>query len=245
MKTKYLVRFLNRLAHYEADLELVDILKKELQAGKLNPELPCIFDAADATSHPRLFKRKASDHNRAIALNHLQKTVRASFIKDVYEDVTKYLSDLIRGAAAKGLEPGRLIGEHKLSLSCNDVLQCHSFDEILDLVASNLFRRLENEQSTVKLLKAVNNKLGLGVEESLINEALPYLELRHLLVHSDGIADARFSTKYTAIRSKAGKKVNLTHALTGRASTKISSMIKEFDRLVIEKEAVLEADCQP
>jgi len=245
MKTKFLVRFLNRLAHFEADLELVDILKKELQSGKLNPKLPRIFDAADASTHPRLFKRKPSHYNRAIAVNHLQKTVRASFIKDVYEEVTKYLSDLIRGAAAKGLEPGRLIGEHKLSFSGNEILKCRSFDEILDLVASSLFRRLENEQSTIKLLKAVNNKLELGVTESLLNDALPYLELRHLLVHCDGIADARFSRKYSAIRSKPGKKVNITHALTKRASNIISSMVKEFDRLAIEKEAVLEADCQP
>lgn len=245
MKTKYLIKFLNRLAHSEADLELVDIFKRELDAGKLTPADQHIFDTVDIDRHPRIYNRKSSDHGRVIVTSHLLKTVRASFIKDRYEDLTIYMSELIRGAAVRGFEPGRLIGEHKTLLDANDILKCKSLDDVLDLLASTLFRRLENQQSTIKLLHSINNKLGLNVSSNFLEDALPYLELRHLLVHADGIADEIFSRNYRAIRSVPGKKINLTHTLMRRAAMKISAMTREFDRKVIENETVPESDCQP
>src|SRR5689334_12453937 len=100
MKTKYFARFLNRSAHFDADLELVDILHIAIKHGILVPaEGDALFDFLNSDKHPRLSGRKSTSHGRVIAIGHLKSTLVASFIKDIYEDLTGYITDLIAGAA--------------------------------------------------------------------------------------------------------------------------------------------------
>lgn len=183
MKTKYLVRFLNRAAQFEADLELIDVFFTASMAGQLASN-QYLFKYVAPQKHVRLASRKVNRHNRELALNHLKGTIRAAFLKDIYEDVSTYITDLLAGAARAGLSPERLIGENKMSFEVNDVLKCGCWESVINLVAESLFRKLENERSTLKLLIAIDKKLNLGVPEKVIQDALPYLEIRHLLVHS-------------------------------------------------------------
>ena len=41
-------------------------------------------------------------------------------------------------------------------------------------------------RSAIKLINKISNKLGLNINKDFINKSIPYLELRHLLVHNDG-----------------------------------------------------------
>lgn len=244
MKTKYLVRFLNRAAQFEADLELNDVFFNAAIAGQLVSK-QFLFDFVNPQNHVRLASRKVNKYNRKLALNHLKGTLRAAFLKDIYEDVSTYFTDLLAGAARTGLSTERLIGENKMSFEVNDVLKCGNWESVINLVAETLFRKLENEQSTLKLLIAIDKKLNLGVPETIIQEALPYLEIRHLLVHSDGIADNDFCQRFPAIGATAGKSIELSYSLITAARTKITEMVVQYDQSAVINNVVPKCDLQP
>ncbi len=244
MKTKYLVRFLNRAAHFEADLELIDVIAVATKEGILTSTGKYIFDFVTPRKHPRLSKRQKSAGSRKIALTHLRRSVASSFIKDLYEDVGAYLTALIAGAARNGMTPERLIGEHRVTFEANDVLKCKSIDEVLALVAQSVFRKLEDERSTLKVLQAIDKKLGLGVDESYRTAALPFLEMRHLLVHRDGIADDTFVTRHPGLGT-LGRPIDLGHKVISRARATIVDMVSHYDECAVAKGVLPATDLQP
>ncbi len=73
-----------------------------------------LFDLVDSTRHPRLAARESTANNRKIAINHLKSSLCGAFLKKMYEDISLYLQQLLEAAARNGLDPNRLIGEHKL-----------------------------------------------------------------------------------------------------------------------------------
>lgn len=246
MKTKIFVRFLNRAAHFDADIELVDVFALAVRNGAMaSANGAQLFEGVDPRKHPRLANRQVSEHNRKLAATHLKRTLNAAFIKDLHEDVSSYFTDLLAAAARSGLSPDRLIGEHKMSLDANDLLRCQSWDAVVQLVSRQLFRRLEDEKSTIKLLTAVDKKLDLGVDATLRDEALPYLELRHVLVHADGIADEAFCRRYPSLTAVAGEKVELNSKLVMVAREKVVAMVRNYDECAVAKLGLPKEDLQP
>jgi hypothetical protein len=244
MKTKYFIRFLNRAAQFDADLELSDVFCAAVISGQITSR-DYLFDHVDQRKHIQLGNRRVTAHNRKITLNHFKGTLRAAFLKDIFEDVSEYLLELLSGAAEEGLSPERLIGENKFSVEVNDILVCRNFKSVCDLVAEQLFRKLENQRNTIKLLNEINTKLDLQVPEIAIQDALPYLELRHLLVHSDGKADDDFCRRFTSFGATPGKKIHLSYSLIDTARTKIIEMIKQYDDRAVSKRIIPNSDLRP
>lgn len=239
MKTKHYLRFLNRAAHLDADIELADVVAIAVRNGALSRILGGpLLDTVIKDQHPILHARTSNDHNRRLAVRHLKATVCSSFIKDVYEEVSFYLRSLLESAALNGLEPGRLIGEHSVEFDANQVLCAGSWKAVVLLISQSIFRKLEEEKSTLKLIQKMNNKLALGVPDLVIKEALPYLELRHLFIHSDGVPDAEFCKKYPILGFKAGEKIALDYDLVQVARRKIYRMVSQFDAHAIKNKIV-------
>lgn len=246
MKTKSHVRFFSRAAHLDADIELVDILKIAIGKGALttnNGQL--LFDNVNARQHPRLASRGSSRSNRSHAANHLKATLCASFIKDIYEDMTQYFLEILVAAARHGLDPNRLIGEHKVSFEANEILTAGSWSNVVRMVSQSVFRKLENERSTKNMLLKMNSKLDLGVSLVTIYAALPYFEIRHLLVHSDGKADQKFCDSFPDFGATAGQKISLDHGILQNARTAIFTLINEFDQQIVTKGVVAAGELQP
>jgi hypothetical protein len=238
LKSKAYVKFLNRIAHYEADIELCDVIGLAMKDDILHTQgSPMLFDRVDRKRHPRLAGRKATDTGRKITIGHLRQTLFSSFLKDMQE--------IVRCAAMSGLDPDRLIGEHRFDVEANDILRAGGWTEVVDLVTKSLFRQLENEKITKKLLNKMNTKLALGVDQQKIEAALPFLEIRHLLVHCDGIADEKFCGEYPGVAASPGEQIELTYRLVQKARRAVSDLVEEFDRLVLEKHLLAESHIQP
>jgi hypothetical protein len=180
-----------------------------------------------------------------MAIRHLKSSLCASFLKEAYEDVTAYMQDILEAAARNGLDPNRLIGEHKVSFEANDILRAQNWHAVVHLVAKSVFRKIENEKSTKDLLKSMNAKLNLGVPQAKIDAALPFLEIRHLLVHADGIADAKFCNSYPAFGASAGTKIKLDFTVLQNARAALLELVQQFDEKVIACNVVAAADTQP
>lgn len=245
MKTKAYVRFLNRAAHFDADIELVDVVNLANIAGELHTHgSQFLFNHIAPDKHPRLANRADNDHNRLIAITHLKATLGSAFIKDIYEDLYAYLREILTAAAENGLDPNRLIGEHKLTIEGNDLLRAGTWQAVVQMVADGVFRRLENLQDTKKLVDKLNEKLNLGVAPAKITAALPYLEMRHLLVHNDGLADAVFCERFPDFGATVGERLSLEYTVLDEARTAITALVMEFDANVVQNNVVPNAFLQ-
>lgn len=167
-----------------------------------------------------------------------------AFIKNIYEDATQYILEILTAAAKKGLDPNRLIGEHKVSFEANDILKAGSWDKVVSMIAQSVFRKLENEKSTKNLLEKINSKLNLGVSAAKIDATLPYLEMRHLLVHADGKADQKFCESFPTIGASVGQKLKLDYALLQKARLSICELINEYDQKIVAGNVVLPNELQ-
>ena len=60
--------FSNRLLHFDADLELVDIIDASIKNGLLKTTQQGLFEKADKQKHPVLSKRTVSPQNQQLAM---------------------------------------------------------------------------------------------------------------------------------------------------------------------------------
>lgn len=102
------------------------------------------------------------------------------------------------------------------------------------MIAEDIVQTLENERSTKELIKKICNKIGLQLDETKLNAALPYFELRHKLVHTDGKVDADFMRRYPMFTYKDDYIV-LKHETITDAKSTISELLLSIDTVAIAK----------
>lgn len=225
-------RFKDRLDYFRTDNEMVEVLvlNKELLKGDNE-----IFKKVDATSFPLLFNRSNSSNSRRQVVQHLRRTVFVAFIKEMYEEATEYLRYILREAAMNGANYNRLIGEHNVNMKANDILSKGTKKEIVQMIMDQVFQQIENERSTIDLIPKIKNKLGLSIRQDLIDQALPYLLIRHIFVHADGKPDEAFKKKYPRIVIDVHGRVQLSLGFVTDAYFSISNLLKAIDNEMINK----------
>ena len=172
MKSKGYKKFENRMNYFRTDVELVDVLSKNKEAIK---GIGIIFKKVTEDHHPLLYARQATTGSRKIVMSHLKKTVYVSFFKDMYEEVTEYIRYILYQASLQGATANRIIGEHTFKMGANDILSLATKNEIIKAVIDQVFQQLESERSTIELFQKTKNKLGLNIQQNLIDDAVPYM----------------------------------------------------------------------
>lgn len=229
--------FQNRIRSFKEDLELIDIICTANRKNDFLVTDDALFRYL-CTKHTELKKRKTCKKSREIVIQHLRKTVYSSYIKDLYEELTTYLKSIIYQAALISKDRGtahRLLGEHKIQVAAHDILQFSSLDDLVLKIAGDIIQRLEAERSTAELIKKVCNKLGLNPSSDVIEKALPFLEIRHILVHADGKINKEFSAKYPMFKKDSKGRINLNYELIMEATEKVTSLVNEIDKEVLGK----------
>ena len=108
-------------------------------------------------------------------------------------------------------------------------------DDLVMKIAEDIIQALESERSTKTLITKICNKIDLSVNKSKIEEALPYLELRHKLVHTDGKADDDFISSYPMFTYDEKKYITLNYSVILNAKEKITGLVLEMDEAAIQK----------
>lgn len=85
----------------------------------------------------------------------------------------------------------------------------------------------------------------MDVDQNLMQSALPYLELRHALVHTDGLLCSEYVAKHPQVPRKANGNVNLTYTLITDARRHACSLIEAFDAEVVAKNLLAANDLMP
>ncbi len=246
MKSKAFHAFEQKLSYFDDDIELIDVLKIAVSRGDLtDPTSQYVMKYIDSSKHSHIVRRKNSDVSREQIINHLRSSIYSSYVKDVYEEVTHYLRTMLKKAAENGFDSARIIGDHPFNVEAKKILELGNWTNVCQMVSDSLFQSLEKEKSTLNLLKKTAKKLALNVDEQLINDALPYLEVRHFLVHSDGKLSQEYIKKYPSIQHDKDGCVILSYTFICNMRSLVKSLICKFDEEVIAKNFLKESDTQP
>lgn len=244
-KSKALHAFERRLDAFNDDIELVDILRSRVIGGVLSEDASeKILSGLEPSIHIHLSRRRNSQGSRTIIANHLRNTVYSSYVKDVYEELTNYLRTILVQAAKKGADPGRLIGEHSFKADAKTVFELGSWPKVCQWVSESIFQSLETERSTLKLLQKMANKLALTIDPARINSALPYLEVRHFLVHADGALPSDFTQQYPYIPHRSGN-IDLNYEFILNFRREIKALVRTYDQEIVRNQLLADADIQP
>ncbi|MCY4394854.1 MAG: hypothetical protein OXC10_06955 [Rhodospirillaceae bacterium] len=245
MRTKARQTFETKINYFLDDIDLVDVLRTSVLENDLtDPKSPKILSRVDPNQHPHLNRRKNSDGSRELIVNHLRSTIYSGFVKDIYEEITHYLRRIMEDAAKSGFNSDRIIGEHSFTVDVRSVLRIGNWEQLCKYVTDSVFQALERERSTMQLLKKMSIKLGLNVPSNLIEDILPYLEVRHFLVHTDGQVTAEFRQKYQDF-SYMDNKIRLNYAFVTNTHTKSLALIEAFDEALIANNLLSEEYLQP
>lgn len=243
MKSKGYKKFENRMNFFRIDVELVDVLFKNKESIKDSIH---IFKNVDKENHPLLVARTSSTGSRRIVMSHLRKTIYVSFLKDLYEEVTEYIRYILYQASQQGVSADRIIGEHTFKMNANKILSLSTRGEIVKVIIDQVFQQLEAERSTIELFQKIKNKLGLDdINQSLIDQAVPYLTCRHIFVHTDGKPNDDFKTKYPDIPLDKKGRIFLDVDFLNKAYTSINTLLKEIDKSLITKKYIPNSELQP
>ncbi|SHJ04753.1 hypothetical protein SAMN02745671_02515 [Anaerovibrio lipolyticus DSM 3074] len=229
--------FQNRIISFKEDLELIDVICNANKNGDFLVTKDALFRYV-APRHTELQKRRPVKNSREIVIKHLRKTVYSSYIKDLYEELTAYLKSIIYQGALISKESGaahRLLGEHKIQVAAHDILQFSTLKELIMKIAEDIIQKLEAERSTAELIKKVCNKLGLKLPGDVIENALPFLEIRHILVHADGKVNKDFNEKYPDFKKDSKGRINLNYDLIMEATEKVTRLVNEIDKEALGK----------
>ena len=219
-------KFHTRLLYFRDDIETIEIIdmNKELLAGKGK-----IFINVDK-NFARLSQRGCSSGSRKNVISHLKNSVYISCIKELYEEVILYFGYIFECSALTAPNTQRLIGEqHDVKLTVNEILSFNSREKIIAAVMSQVFRRIENKKNTLLLITTLNERLALGVDNKIIDAAMPYLEARHIFVHADGVADQEYRKKYPTTKITTRGKIYLDSNIIKEFITTIESLVLAFE----------------
>jgi len=244
LRSKALVRFLNRAACFDEDIELVSVVSRAVKNGELSPELgDGLFVHVDASEHPRLTKTKVNDNSREKVIGHLRQTLYAAHIKDLYEDFVDYLAAISRSVMRNGIAADAARGDFKVQLAASSILECGSWPAVLDAVHDALEERLK-ALGTHKTVEFLDKRVGLGLDEALVEVAFRYLDLRHLLVHEDGRADERFCKCHPEFLATPGRTIKLDATITREARRAITALVEHLDAQAVGLQVLSPEDMQ-
>lgn len=245
-KSKALHAFEQKLIYFDDDLELMDIIRLSSQNGLLSdPNEHKLFKQLNPRIHTHINRRYNSNQNRTIVINHLRQTLYSSYIKDLYEEFSEYLRIILNNLAiscsnSSVITPEKIVGQNfKSPFLATQLLECGNWDNVVKLIIDTLFQSLENERSTKALIMQISRKLDVNLPDNLINEAMPYLDTRHVLVHADGKPSQQFKDDYPMIKLDNKGYIKLDLQFCQEMKAKIFEIVKEFDRQIMEKNILL------
>lgn len=237
MPTKTFRRFSERVRYFDADLELSAVLAEQFLVTPNSNQTVAAALGVDGSRYTHLGSRKNSLRSREILGNHLINTIYSGFIKDIYEEFSEFLSTTLSRAALKGINPERFVGDSKLDIQASAILSLRSWDEVVGMISDRIFRKIENEKSTISLVSKVGAKLGLDIDPQIVGDAMPYLEARHILVHRNGLTDDSYRNRYPNIPRNYGRLI-LNDEFASNALANIRALAKHIDDQIIASDLV-------
>ena len=198
--------------------------------------------------------RGSLDTHRQLNIPNEKKDISRTFITsrnklheqaiiELYSEFSNYVASIISEIEHK--HPKRFLSI--LSENCEngikykDIINIGTYNALIDEIAKRVFRTLENKKSTKDLLKAFIKNTNINISTELLEKALAYLEIRHLIIHNNTKADAKFKNmpKHDIVSINSNnQKINLNFIVTNEAINVIFRLCKTIDDELMLKNLV-------
>jgi hypothetical protein len=224
-------RYRSRVEQLEMHLEAMDaaariafnILGKEKHKEKLiSDALPIESSQYSRLNHPTSHRSRVYNYCRA-------KNTQSAII-ELHGFFSEYMCDILKEIYKT--KPLLVVGKsnRQLDLKYHELIKYTNLQDLHTKMVNDVFRNIENEQSTIKLIDKILNNTDANVSEGEKNRALPYLEMRHLFIHNKGYADGAFADKYGAqFKVKCGDKLPTKFKIADDAIANVSALTQKID----------------
>ena len=129
---------------------------------------------------------------------------------------------------------GKAVGNH--SIQFHEVVKHESYASLKEYMIEETFRSIENLRSTKKLLDKILDHTEANINDSTRDQALAYLQMRHIFVHQGGVADKEFENAYGSWFSiESGDDLPTDFKTAESAITATVELCKEVDFELIDK----------
>ena len=151
----------------------------------------------------------------------------------LYRYFGEYMRGLLEEMYAK--DPLAVVGKVQgNSIQFHELITLGSYSAITRKMIDITFRRLEDERSTTKLFDRILSHTQIAPTQTVKNEALKHLEMRHLFIHNNGKCDALFEKNYGGHFGLVdGDNLPTDYKTTSAAIKSVIALLKEVDQLLI------------
>lgn len=233
METLPFQRFRARLEYLQQHLQVVDlaITKLATSTRQHHQNGGTILDALgvrnaryDRLRHPVTHDARVFNFSRSQNVSHA--------IISLYRFFAEYLHGVLSEIYA--INPLVAAGKAPGSLQYAEIVKLGNFEAISEKIVANVFRKLENERSTLQLLEKILDHTGVNPDPEQKEEALMYLEMRHLFVHSHGLIDESFSARFGhRMSARVGNKLPTKFRIAQAALRAIDTLLRDIDTQLI------------
>lgn len=153
---------------------------------------------------------------------------------ELYNLFAYYMKDILKEMYQ--LRPKSITEKSNKELTYSKLTEFSSIDELVDYMIDDIFKELESLRSTQKLVKRIVGHTKIQIPQALSDEALMYLNIRHLIIHNDSKVDKDFYDKYKNKLSIAlNGKVPTDYQTFQAALQAIHDYVKTIDQQLITK----------
>ncbi len=182
-------------------------------------------------------------------IKHSQKKNIEFAILRLFNLFTTYLQNITREMFAQNpmLVVGKAVinrnGEDKenLSMSYAEIVRHGNYEAVQEQIILNIFRSIEELRSTSKLLDKILKDTKVSIGKTITDDALKYLEMRHLFIHNHGKVDNKYAKtygdKFTPIL-KERKDLPAKFEIFNEALSSVSTLVYKIDEQLIANEIV-------
>lgn len=226
-------RFRGRIQFLKQHLQTVDVALVNAY-NLMKSEKDKTKKIADSLGHST---KKYTELNHPIKvnpriLNHSKSSTHQYTIIILHAHFSEYVKGILSEIYAH--DPIRVVGNHNGNMLYSKIIELDSLDKIKEEMVDDVFRKLENQRSTQKLLDEILKKGNATISNDIKHKGMAYLEMRHLFIHSGGIADKEFVDKYSdVVSTNIGSKLPLGYPLVEGAIEAVREMCKQVDSAMI------------
>jgi hypothetical protein len=224
----------SRIDYLNQHLQVIDASLKntsnwlnnyQIKTKPISEALGLINSDYSQLNHP------VKDYNRIFSYTRA-KNSEFSLI-ELYNAFSWYLKDILKCMYEK--DPIKIVGKVATqNLSFIDIVNLGSFDRVSEKMINSVFRKLEDEKSTPKLLEKILCHTTITLDDTTKRTALMYLEMRHLIIHNNGKADDKFINDYGAlITLRANGKLPTTFDVVTSAMKAVYELAENIDKELI------------
>ena len=224
--------FRSRIDSIELYLEAMDAAariafnilgRQESNDKTISEALPINCDGYAKLNHP-------SNHRARIYGFCKSKNYRNAII-ETYGAFSEYMKNILKEMYETA--PMQVVGKSikTLKLKFHEIVNLGDFESIKNKMIADVFRSLENERSTIKLIDKIINGTGVAITDHDKNSVMPYLEMRHLFIHNNGKVDENFELKYGAdLGLNKNNKVPTNYDTASRAILETKIFVNKLDQ---------------